>query len=142
MLRLSVIHSRINELYAVRVGSKAAELEYQAFINRFWLSGAEAFTVVFGVVAFSEKSWGFVIIALLGTALMLTLLARSLILRHKFFQAISIELKFQVNSRHPVRGVPNWRRKLSVERTQQLDAQFNAWCESRGIARRVHSTES
>ena len=124
------------------LGQELAELEYQVFINRFWLSGAEAFTVVLGVVALSEKSRGFGIIALLGTALMLTLLARSLILRHKFFQAISIELKFKVNSRHPVRGVPNWRRKLSVERTQQLDAQFNAWCESRGIARRVYSTES
>jgi hypothetical protein len=138
---LKAIRKRIVDLYAEKIGSPAAELEYQFVINRLWMSVTGLVAVALGFIAQRLGNLVLGSVSILAAVLMFALLARGFRIRHKFFQAVSIELNTHVNALHPVRGLPNWRRQLSQERLDQLNAQFNAWCEKKGIEGRRDSSK-
>jgi hypothetical protein len=65
--------------------------------------------------------------------LMVALTVRMYILRHRYFRAVSATLGYRVTWRHPVRGVPNWRRPLRDDQLERLNNKYLAWCEERNI---------
>lgn len=134
MRTIAPIHARILELYAAKIGAPAAELEFQVFLNRIYMSGAGAVTLLAGFLAKAAQSWVLGGTSIAAFAVMTALLVRHFVLRHRFNRAVSSKLEYAVNWRHPVRGVPNWRRPISAERMQQLNEQFETWCHDREIA--------
>jgi hypothetical protein len=131
---LSNAQRRINETMLSRVGRRASEIEYQVLVNRVWTSAWMLVSFLIGAVAKAVSSWplGGLAIALYLVAGALTI--RHFVLRHRFFQAASLDLGTKVTMRHPVRGYPNWRRQLSDEQLRRLDKQYATWCAARGIA--------
>jgi hypothetical protein len=110
------------------VGVEAAELEYQVYVDRLWISGASLVTLVFTGLAIKTKSWTFGGVAIGLYASMLALTVRMYVLRHRYFVAVSTAL-----GRHPVRGLYNWRRSLSADQRERLDQKYFEWCEERNI---------
>lgn len=133
MQKLTQNRIRIHELYAGKVGERAAELEFEFSINRLWISAAGYLALALGLLAEIYQSWIFGGLSILAAIVMLGIQARGFILRHKFYKAISAELNTPVSFRHPVRGLPNWRRRLSDEQLKELDSRFAAWCVDRGL---------
>ena len=130
---LSNVQRRINETMLTTVGHRAAQIEYQIFVNRLWISAWMLIALVIGAVADVAGSWplGGLAIAVYLVAVMLTI--RIFVLRHRFFEAASLDLGTKVTMRHPVRGYPNWRRRLSDEQLQRLNVQYETWCAKRGV---------
>lgn len=126
-------HTRIIALMAPRVGVPAAELEYQYFLNRLYLPICGVLFVMFGLMAEYSGVWAFLIVSILSAGLMIAIFIRGFVIRHRFFNEVSRALGYRVTFRHPVRGLPNWRRSLSPEVMERLNAQYSAWCEARGI---------
>jgi hypothetical protein len=139
--RLTQNRSRIFELYAGKVGERAAELEYEFSVNRLWISNAGYLALALGLLAEIFQSWVFGGLSILAAVIMLGIQARGFILRHRFFRAVSVELNTRVNFRHPVRGLPNWRKRLSDEQLQELDSRFAAWCAKRGLKSGAQHTD-
>lgn len=132
---MTAIRARIHNLYADKIGTRAAELEYQSQVNRLWIGGMALVALAIGALAEGLQSLPVGLFSILAGLFMVALLGRAYLLRHKFFQAVSTELKIHVNALHPVRGLPNWRRQLSDQRMRELNEQFNAWCKARGVQR-------
>jgi hypothetical protein len=121
---LRCIHSKILRLFTEKVGAVAAEMEYQVFVNRLWISAAGLTTFICSGFAVELKSWIFGGVAIGSYVLMIALGVRMFVLRHRYFEAASVALDFRVSFRHPVRGLPNWRRALSAEQMTRLDKQY------------------
>jgi hypothetical protein len=134
MRTIKAIHSRIIDLYAAKIGLPAAELEFKVFLNRLWMSGAGGVALLAGILAEAAKSWVLGGISIASGLVMTAIFVRHLVLRHRFFGAITSTLKIRVDGRHPVRGLPNWRRQLSPERMKQLDEQYENWRQDRESA--------
>jgi hypothetical protein len=130
---LNRVHSRILERMSDKVGVPAAEMEFQVFINRLWTSCAGLMILPFGALAKATGSWTFGGLAIASFGVMLALSVRYFVLRHRCYLVTSVALNYRINWRHPVRGVPNWRRPLSQEQLDKLNRQYAAWCETRGV---------
>jgi hypothetical protein len=132
-LRESDVKSRIYSAYSSKLGPNAAETEFEIVNARLWSNRFLLGFVGIGMIAIVAKSWpiGFLSIVSLGCNFLVV--GRIFYLRHRFFVETSKYLKYPVNWRHPVRGVPTWRRKLSDEKLEQLDKAYREWCQSRGV---------
>jgi len=126
-------HSRILASLGDKVGVEAAELEYQVFVDRLWISGASLVTFVFIGTAIKTQSWIFGGVAIALYVSMLALTVRMYIFRHRYFLAVSAALRYRVTWRHPVRGLPNWRRPLRDDQLERLNKKFLEWCAERNI---------
>ena len=132
-MKLDEIRSRIMELYASKIGAEAALLEFKVFEVRIrfyrWLRFA-AFVWVLAVIL---RSWpiGFVAVAIFAVSQYY--FYRTFYLRHLYFVAVSRELGVRVSWRHPVRGLPTWRRTLSNEKLAQLERSYRHWCDDRNL---------
>jgi hypothetical protein len=104
---INAVHSRIVDLYAAKIGLPAAELEFEVFLNRLWMSGAGGLGVLAGFRAGATKNWLLGGISIAAFVVMSAFFCRHFVLRHRFFRAVSSILKIRADARHPVRGLPN-----------------------------------
>jgi len=129
----TAVRKRIIDLLEPRVGLNGALLEFRVFQNQIWWALSGLVTAVGAIATAETKEWSTGAIVIAGFLGMTTFVIRRFVLRHRFFLAVSADLNTPVTWRHPVRGVPNWRRQLSDDRMKQLDAQYANWCRMHGI---------
>jgi hypothetical protein len=124
---------RIDRALSAKVGPEAAQIEYRVFLLDIRQSRMTLAFATCAVVAVALRSLILGIVAVIAGLVMIAFTIRRFQLRSQFFAEASKYLQYPVSWRHPVHGLPSWRKNLSDEQLQRFQQTYDKWCEDRNL---------
>ena len=134
--RFEGVEQRIHQALSAKIGEEAANLEFRVYVTDVWHAGTLLVLVTTAILSIALRNWVIGCLAIASCAWTIGVTIRRFQLRHRFFLAVSDFLDCPVSWRHPVHGLPNWRKNLSDEKLAQLEEKYDHWCIDRNLTPR------